>query len=318
MNEGDDMGVGKREAATYVLAASIFSLAAALAYVAYQASLISAQVPSILSSVEQTSEKVDPIVTEIGRIRQQIPLILDEVEAVRQLVPPILEEVAQTRETIPPILNELAATRQTIPPILKEAEQLRNELPEVLKSVNNVTWATVQATKQMESYRPLVPEAIKEIELTREAIDPTLDRLDSMIERARVAGREASEGAVTGVFTGILTAPFRIVGGIGTSISGLTQDEAKHFNETELAEYRKTAGELLRDGKEGDSSEWQSSMSNARGKFTIKKIYTKDGRKCEVIKTEAWKNNKRVVNKTFDLCLNGKNEWEVQRVEQED
>ncbi|MDX1335667.1 MAG: hypothetical protein R3312_07775 [Gammaproteobacteria bacterium] len=318
MTENQRAEMGKRDAATYILAASIFSLAGALVYFAYQASMISSQIPAILDSVEKTSEKVGPVVTEVAKIREQIPEILAEVEEVRKLVPPILEEVAQTRNAIPPILNEVAATRQAIPPILKETEQLRNELPEVLKSVNNVSWALVQTNKQLESYRPLAPEAIKEIQLTREAIDPTLDRLDRMIERARVAGREASEGAVTGVFTGILAAPFRIVGGIGDSFSGLSKDEAEYFSESELAEYREKGGELLRTGKEGDTTKWQSDTSDARGEFTIKKVYSRDGRKCEIVLTRAWKDGKRVVNKTLDLCLNANNEWELQKPDPED
>jgi ABC-type transporter Mla subunit MlaD len=312
MSENQGNGMGKRDAATYVLAASIFCLAGALVYFAYQASMISSQIPAILGSIEKTSEKVGPVVNEVAKIREQIPEILAEVEEVRKLVPPILEEVAQTRNAIPPILNEVAASRQTIPPILKESEQLRNELPAVLKSVDNVSWALVQTNKQLESYRPLAPEAINEIQLTREAIDPTLDRLDRMIERARAAGREASEGAVTGVFTGILAAPFRIVGGISSSFSGLSQNEAKYFSESELAEYGEKIGELLKTGKEGDTTKWTSNSSDARGEFTIKEVYSRDGRKCEIVLARAWKDGKRVVNKTYDLCLNDNNEWELQ------
>jgi hypothetical protein len=157
-----------------------------------------------------------------------------------------------------------------------------------------------------------VPEALEQIELTREAINPALDRVDVLIARAGQAGREASEGAVTGVFTGILTAPFRIVGGIGTSVTGLTKEEASNFTEEEIAEYRKKGGELLNTGKSGDTVEWKSKSSSARGELTIEKIYTKDGRKCEVIQHKAWKDGKRVVNKDLDLCLNSNNEWELQ------
>lgn len=315
MTENQGAGMGKRDAATYVLAASLFSLAGAMVYFAYQASLISSQIPAILTSVEETSVEIGPVVTEVAKIREQVPGILAEIEEVRKLVPPILEEVAQTRNAIPSILNEVAATRQTIPPILKEAEQIRNELPDVLKSVDNVSWALVQTNKQLESYRPLAPEAIREIQLTREAIDPTLDRMDRMIERARVAGREASEGAVTGVFTGILAAPFRIVGGLGTSITGLTKKEASYFSEEELSDYRKKGGELLLTGKEGDTMKWQSQVSDARGEMTIRKVYTKDGRKCEIVDSKLWKDGKRVVNKKLDLCLEGQNVWELQKVE---
>src|SRR5690606_4339368 len=99
-------------------------------------------------------------------------------------------------------------------------------------------------------------EVIREIALTREAIDPTLDRLDAMIERARSTGRKASEGAVTGVFSGILAAPFRILGGIGSSLAGLTREEAKHFSEEELAEYARMGSAILETGEQGESIEW--------------------------------------------------------------
>ena len=283
----EQQGFQSRDIATISLAFSLLALAVAIAYFAYKIGKIGEQVPEILAQVESTSNVIGPVVSEISDIRELIPPILEQVEETRKIVPPILAEVEQTRK----------------------------QIPDVLKSVDNVSSAVNQTNKQLKSYRPLVPEAIKQIELTREAIDPALDRVDVLISKAEEAGRKASEGAVTGVFTGVLTAPLRIVDDIGTSVTGLTKKEANYFTEEEITLYRRKGGELLNTGKSGDKVEWKSKTSSARGELSIQKIYTKDGRNCKVIKHQAWKDDKQVVNKTLDLCKNANNEWELQNAE---
>ncbi len=57
-----------------------------------------------------------------------------------------------------------------------------------------------------------------------------LDRVDDLISQAKVAGQEASSGAVTGIFQGIITAPFVIVGNAGQSVFGMSKDQAGDFS----------------------------------------------------------------------------------------
>jgi len=58
-----------RNLATYVLAISFFSLAAALVYFTVVLARVANQLPVIFSSVEQTSKTIEPVIKEIGEIR---------------------------------------------------------------------------------------------------------------------------------------------------------------------------------------------------------------------------------------------------------
>lgn len=130
----------KRNIATYTLAVSLFSLAAAFVYFTIGLTRLANQAPAILEGIEKTSKQIEPvlkefykirelippIVTEVTEIRKQIPKIINEVEQVRILVPPILKEVKLTREAVPPILVEVKNTREAIPAMLAKADDLVN------------------------------------------------------------------------------------------------------------------------------------------------------------------------------------------------
>ncbi|MBE9564287.1 MAG: hypothetical protein IMF17_03505, partial [Proteobacteria bacterium] len=84
--------------ASYLMSLSLFSLSAAIVYFTYQMSVISKQVPDVLISIDNTSEKIEPVIDEMSDIIALVPPILEEVEEVRKLIPPILKEVEQSRK----------------------------------------------------------------------------------------------------------------------------------------------------------------------------------------------------------------------------
>jgi hypothetical protein len=51
-------------------------------------SVVSRQIPDILSSINNTIEKIEPVVAEVGDIIELLPPILKEVEETRKLVSP--------------------------------------------------------------------------------------------------------------------------------------------------------------------------------------------------------------------------------------
>jgi hypothetical protein len=77
--------------------------------------------------------------------------------------------------------------------VLKESRAIRGELPAVLASADKASDAVADVSQQVEVTRPLISEALKEVATTRELIPPMLDRADVLIEKARVAGKEASQ-----------------------------------------------------------------------------------------------------------------------------
>lgn len=306
---------GAQLVASYVMSLAMFALAAGLIYFAYQVSRVSTQIPDILSSVDHTSDKVGPIISEVVEIRELVPDILHEVEETRKLVPPILNEVEQIRLQIPPILKEVEQTRQQIPPILKEVEAVREELPAVLKSADKASNAVVAVSKEIKATRPLVPQVLKEVETTRESIPPMLDRADAMIDKARVAGQEASSGAVTGFFKGLITAPFALVGDAGRSISGMSDEEMKLFTEKDFDLMETAVLLLLNNGEKGDVKRIKNPDSGFSGtlKFVSESIQEEDFTtlECRTIRLEAFKNDKLVKQVDRPFCKEEGGGWDI-------
>ena len=301
----DSSKTGAQLLASYLMSVAIIALAAALAYFTYEMSRVGTQIPGILHSVNQTSDRVVPIVNEVGEIRELIPDILYQVEETRKLVPPILEEVAQTRQQIPPILEEVAQTRQQIPPILDEVEAVRAEIPAVLKSADKASDAVVAVSREIEATRPLVPKILKEVETTRESIPPMLDRADAMIDKARVAGQEASTGAVTGFFKGLIATPFELVGDAGRAISGMSDEEMKNYTEKDFDLIEVAALELLNNGSKGDVREISNPESGFSGTIRLVSMETVEEDfttiDCRTLQMESYKNGERekTANRTF-------------------
>ena len=297
----DSAKSGAQLFATYVLSLAMFALAAALIYFAYEVSRVSTQIPDILTSVDHTSEQVGPIISEVVEIRDLIPDILHEIEETRKLVPPILKEVEQTR--------------QQVPPILKEVEAVRKEMPAVLKSAEKASNAVLVMSDEIKATRPLIPKVLKEFETTRESIPPLLDRADAMIDRARVAGQEASSGAVSGFFKGLITTPFTLVGDAGKAVTGMSDEEIKQLTDKDLDLIETTALYLLNNGAKGEIKE----ISNADSGFSATlKLVSESTREedftteeCRTLFYDGYKNGKRLktVNKTF--CKEDGGGWDL-------
>lgn len=295
--------------ASYLLSLSLFALAGAIVYFTYQIAIVSQQIPDILLRIDDTSEKVDPIIKEVAQIIDLVQPILKEVEETRKLIPPILKEVEQTRKMIPPILEQVELT-------LKESEALRGELPAVLNSADKASAAVSDVAKQVEATRPLIPQVLKEVETTREAIPPLMDRADVLIEKARVAGKEASEGAVTGLFTGIIRAPFALMGDAGRSISGMTDEEAKDFSDKDFSLNQTASLYLLNNGSKGEERKWSNAESGNHAVLLLTDIYSKgeySDIKCRTLNIKVYKKDQLFKVAPRSFCKNDEGEWEIDK-----
>jgi len=278
--------------ATYVLAVSIFAMAAALIFFTIQLASISRQIPDILNSVQSTSSKIEPMLKEMGNVRD--------------LVPPILEEIKHSREQIPPILNEVAQLREQLPLILEETKQTRQLVPGILDTVNNVV-------KEVEKTRPLVPQVLTQVEKTREAMPGMLDKADKLVANAKQAGKEASQGAVTGVLTGIIAAPFNIVGNLGKKMLGISDEDMKKLTEQDINIMTQTGETLLSSDQINLVREWDNPDSQHNGKLTLKNIIKasadSNNKPCKDIHLQVWKQNTSIVDKMVTYCLDENNNW---------
>lgn len=273
-----------KNVANYLLSLSIFCLAMALVYFTWQISLISQQIPDILLSVEKTSEKIEPVVKQVNEIKE--------------LIPPIITEISEIRKQTPLILTEIQKTRQ--------------QIPAITQTVDKMSLAVNKAANEVNAARPLVPKLLKEVKATREAIPSMLDRADKLVVNARQAGKEASKGAVTGMLTGIITAPFEMVGSLGKKVLSFSELEAEQFTQADIELAKQAAHEVLSSDKVNYSSSWKSQSSDAEGKVLLLDIEKNEDSVCKLIQTKAWKAGNIIANKKITACLDESGNWERQ------
>jgi len=298
----DNFKDNARLLSTYILSLSLFAFAAALIYFTIEIASISKQIPDILDSVNETSDKIEPVIHEAGNLIDLVPDILQEVEQVRRLVPPILEEVALTREQIPAVLDEVAAVRK--------------EIPAMLVSADKASESVVVISKEIEATRPLVPLVLKEVETTRESIPPMMAEADKLIDKARVAGKEASQGAVTGIFKGIISAPFVLLGDAGGRLLGVSDEDADKFTEEDFEIVKAISITLLNEGVVGDKKEWKNANSSNRGSVELLDIYTdedssygeEDG--CRTLDIITYHQDDKISDVERSLCKNEDDKWD--------
>ncbi len=307
------MNDSPKQLASYLLSLSLFALAASIVYFTYEIAIVSKQIPDILVSINNTSERIEPVVAGVGEIVDLVPPILKQVEETRKLIPPILKEVEQTRKMIPSILNEVTQTREQIPAVLKESKAIRGDLPAILKSADKASAAVDSVSKQVAATRPLIPKVIEEVKITRESIPAMMDRADVLIEKARVAGKEASQGAVTGFFKGIILAPFALVGDAGRSIVGLSESDAKQLNETDFNLIEEAVLDLLNNGSKGEQRQWKNPDNATRGVVSLTDIYEKDDfseAECRAMSLVLYKDGKEMQKTNRSFCKDDDGKWD--------
>ncbi|MCU7806431.1 MAG: hypothetical protein KZQ73_00960 [Candidatus Thiodiazotropha sp. (ex Semelilucina semeliformis)] len=305
----------KPQVATYILAVSIISLAFAIVFFTLELSQIRGDLPAILQQIESTSEKIEPVVVEMGEIRNLVPPILNEVAEARQQIPAILKEMAELRKEVPSVLEEIESIRLLVPELLTQADLVRKEVPSILKSIDDVSRSVTLSAKEVKAIRPLVPvimseiEAVrKEIEATRHIIPGTMDRLESIVEKADEAGQKASEGAVSGIFTGIIKAPFKTLSGIGRTASGKTPLSDEDILKATAAAISLTAQEV------GSTKAWANPSTGHKGTFTLLKNTKENSSECQSLKHQVWNGNTSLYEKQLKICRgSGQSEWELQK-----
>ncbi len=278
---------------TLLLSISLGSVAAALGYFAFTLNRAQEQLPAILAQVEQTTNRIDPILQEIAATRAAIPPILNEVAAVRRQIPSVLDEVAAVRKQIPPLLAEVAHTRKVLPPLFENTA----------KSIHDVN-TTVQTLE------PYIPQILAEVKLTREAMPGLLTRAENLVAGASKVGQEASKGAVLGFFGGIISAPFKIIGGIGKEFSesiGLSKEKGFTDKDIKLAE--QATNDALRTGNIGTEVKWENPDNNNHGTVTLLEQRSYDEQRCYLLRYAANSADGEVDDRNVELCQDKDGNW---------
>jgi surface antigen len=310
----------KSSLATYTLSAGLFAIAGAIVFFTIELSHIRQDLPAILIQVEKTSGKVDPILDEIKEVRKLIPPILSEVDATRSQIPPILSEIEAVRQNVPIILDEVKETRKLVPPILAETAKTIESIPDILETLNAISSTVIQTNKEIAKTRLLVPEVLKEVKAvrkeigaTRQSIPTTLDRVDNLLAKATTTGRKATEGAVTGIFTGVITAPFRALVSLGETANGSSLGD-EVFLEGEDLQIATDAAVALTKSKKGASKTWKNTKSGKNGKFTLIAKYQEDNLECLTMEHKVWSGEKKIIERVFDACRDSADSpWELKK-----
>lgn len=307
----------KKSLPTYVLAASLFSMALSLVYFSVVLTRILIQLPELSREVQVTAEKIDPIVDEVHAIQVQIPLILEEVARIRgqvppilEQVPPILEELEAIRATIPPILEETAAIRAAIPPILAESAAIREQIPSIMAEVDDIEAQIPFIIAEIEAVRATIPDIIEQVEAVRLEIPQHLDQAERISENIETAGQKAGEGAVTGVFTGIVKAPMSIVTGIGGSLL-----PSSDLSEQDRIEIVKAVEDIVENGTKGESATWKNPDSGVRGKVVIREHYEDADPPCMIIRITAYRSYKKLGEADARICRDADGAWAFEGLE---
>jgi surface antigen len=159
--------------------------------------------------------------------------------------------------------------------------------------------------------RPVVTKAIDEVANTREAIPPMLAQAEKIVNDMHDIGQNTSEGAVTGVFTGILKTPFKIVGGIGKTIFGTSTKEIQELTQMDEQLMIEAIDGLVATNKIGKTRNWANPESGNEGAITLKEKEMIDAQECLVLHFVIRIQGKERANTEVTLCLNDESEWEV-------
>ena len=301
--------------------ASRFAIAAAIIYFAYQLAQINDNVPVITQSVDQVSRHIEPTLEEVKQVRL-------EIAQVRKMIPEILDEVAEVRKQVPVVVAEVAEVRKQFPSILTRVESINQQVGPILQRVDKTLVVVDHAQRQIPQILTTADSAIaaindtnKEIKLTRESIDPTLDRVDGLVEdvyfkaqdaitAAEGAGKKASEGAVSGFFTGLIKLPFKFIGSLASPIiDSLDVNVARKLTEKDIELLAEAGTQAIKSKNTGKERRWENPKSGNSGSITIISRYALQGLECVEARVRVSHKGKQIGDDLEKFCLNEKNEW---------
>jgi len=275
------------------LGIGMLALAAALVYATYQTGTVWQSLPDALTRLDKTTEKLQPAVNEVESVRKLIPPILEEVKAVRKLVPPTLAEVKAVREALPPVVKEVSEVRKTLPPL-----------------VNASATSLREASNAVLVIEPHINPVLEEVKNTREALPGIIDQADKVVGRASSVGKEASQGAVQGVFSGIILSPFRLIGDAGKGLFGVMGLDAQSgLNAKDERMAAMATQEVLKTGKIGAKQIWRNEDSNNSGSALLVEQNNREGMNCYTVRHHVVFATKKTYDADINMCQQPDGEW---------
>jgi len=125
------------------------------------------------------------------------------------------------------------------------------------------------------------------------------------------AGKKASEGAVSGFFTGLIKLPFKLVGTLASPIvNTIDADVAKKKLTEKDLELIATASKKAVEAKKIDRAwKWNNPKSGNSGSLTIIRKYEIRSHVCVEVQVRVSIKGKEKMNEPDQLCLNKDKKW---------
>jgi len=311
---------------------SRFALAAAIFYFAFQLYQINQNVPAISQSIDRVSRQVKPsleevqyILKELAEIRKLIPSLLERVDKSVAVMDATQRQIPQIISTTEQALAVISETQQQIPRIISTIENVvvalnetQQQIPQIVNTAENAI-AALNLTR--DEALPYIPLTLEEVRLMRKTMEDSLDRIEILIDDANDmalnaillagdAGKKASEGAVSGFFTGLIKLPFKLVGTLASPIvKTIDADVAKKLTDKDL-ELIATASKKAVEAKKIDRAwKWNNPKSGNSGSLTIIRKYEIRSHVCVEVQVRVSIKGREQMNEPDNLCLNKDEKW---------
>jgi len=254
-----------------LLSAALFSLAVAICYFGYQLAQISSQFVLVEQALATVDRQLPQILQESQEIRKQVASTTQVVEGISQQIPAILNQLDQTTQTLADYEGHVPSVVEQVASINTNVAQFTPHIPELLASTRQMSKTIDDTNETMRQITPLVPEVLEEVATTREELPGLLDRVDTLVANAKDIGSKTTQGAVSGIFTGILRAPVDLLGSLASPFTQQfdksTTEVLKEEDYFQLNQAIERAWQLETDNQ---PVSWQTKNDN-RGNVTIVK-----------------------------------------------
>jgi len=198
---------------------------------------------------------------------------------------------------------------------LNEAQQ---QIPQIVNTAEN---AIVALNLTRDEALPYIPLTLEEVRLMRKTMEDSLDRIEILIDEANDkalnaillagdAGKKASEGAVSGFFTGLIKLPFKLIGTLASPIvNSIDIDVAKKLTEKDLELMAKASNQAVKAKKIDHAWKWNNPKSGNSGSLTINRKYEVNSQVCVEVQVRVSIKGREKMNEPDNLCLNKNNKW---------
>jgi surface antigen len=136
------------------------------------------------------------------------------------------------------------------------------------------------------------------------------DKALNAILLAGDAGKKASEGAVSGFFTGLVKLPFKLVGSLASPIAkSLDTEVAKKLTEKDFELMADASNQAIKARDIGRAWKWKNPDSGNSGSLTIIRKYEIRNHECVEVQVRISSHGKKIFNEPDNLCLNENKNW---------